>query len=143
MVGSRVSRRRWLRVLFSGLAAVAGTPLRALARARGGRAGGPHPEPRPGITAARVLKPEQIEKPELRPIFDQVREIPQVMDGIRCQCGCAELEGNYSLLSCYEGKGMAQHCLICQGLAGMVHELHRKGWSLNGIRTAVDAKYGA
>ena len=89
-----------------------------------------------------MLKADQIEKPAVRAIFDMVREIPEVVDGIRCNCGCAELEGFYSLLTCFEEKGMAQSCLICQGQASLVYELHKKGWSLNGIRTAVDAKYG-
>jgi hypothetical protein len=122
---------------------VAVVPRRAFARGSpAGASRGPHPEPRPGITAARVLKAEQVEDAKLREIFDNVREIPQVVDGIRCNCGCANLEGFYSLLSCYEDKGMAQHCLICQGQATLAHELHAKGWSLNGIRTAIDAKFG-
>jgi len=139
MGSSPNSRRRFLHLLLGGLAAAAGLPRRALAR---GAFAGPHPEPRPGITAARVLKAEQVEDPKIRVIFDKVREIPQVVDGIRCNCGCADLEGFYSLLSCYEDKGMAQHCLVCQGQATLVHELHKKGWSLNGIRTAIDAKFG-
>jgi hypothetical protein len=140
---SRKSRRSFLRHLLGGFAALAGLPRRALARRVPASAAlGPHPEPRPGITAARVLKAEQVEDPKIRGIFEKVREIPQVVDGIRCNCGCADLEGFYSLLSCYEDQGMAQHCLICQGQATLAHELHAKGWSLNGIRTAIDAKFG-
>ena len=116
MHGSPGSRRRFLRLLVCGFAAVAVVPRRAFARGSpAGVARGPHPEPRPGITAARVLKADQVEDAKLREIFDKVREIPQVVDGIRCNCGCADLEGFYSLLSCYEDKGMAQHCLVCQG----------------------------
>jgi hypothetical protein len=140
MSDSPNSRRRFVQQLLGGFVALAGLPRRALAR---GVVAGPHPEPRPGITAARVLKAEQIESPEVRAIFDKVREIPEVVDGIRCNCGCADLEGFYSLLSCYEDKGMAQHCLICQGQGSLAHELHKKGWTLNGIRTAVDTKYGS
>lgn len=139
---SGVSRRRVLGLLAGVLAAAAGAPRRALARVALSRTG-PHPEPRPGITAAKVLKPEQVEDAEVRAIFDQVREIPQVVDGIRCQCGCAGVEGYYSLLTCYEAPGMAQACLICQGEARLVYRLHRDGWSLNGIRAAVDTRYGA
>ena len=135
------SRRRFLALLLGGLGALS-LPRHALARGAFGVAAGPHPEPRPGITAARVLKADQVENPDIRTIFDKVREIPQVVDGIRCNCGCADLEGFYSLLSCYEDKGMAQHCLVCQGQATLAHELHAKGWSLNGIRTAIDAKFG-
>jgi hypothetical protein len=138
------SRRQVVALLLGSFGALAGLPRRALARgAFETPMPGPHPEPRPGITAARVLKADQVENPEIRKIFDKVREIPQVVDGIRCNCGCADLEGFYSLLSCYEDKGMAQHCLVCQGQATLAHELHAKGWSLNGIRTAIDAKFGS
>ena len=103
-----------------------------------------HPTPRPGITAAKVLKGKQLtgEHADAAPVFDMVRQIPHIIDGIRCQCGCAELEGNYSLLSCYEGHGMAGHCQICQGEARLAYRLHKQGKSLDQIRAAIDAKYG-
>jgi len=107
------------------------------------RVAGPHPLPRPGITAAKVLTREQLsESPGLIPVFDQVREIPEIVDGIRCQCGCAELEGFYSLLSCYEGDAMARACPICQGEGRLVARLHRDGKTLDEIRAAIDARYG-
>lgn len=102
---------------------------------------GEHPEPRPGIDASRVLTAEQLHVPHAAEVFDLVREIPQIVDGIRCHCGCATIPGNYSLLSCYEGTGMAQHCHICQGEGRLAHRLHRDGWSLNGIRAAIDARF--
>lgn len=101
-----------------------------------------HPTPRPGIDASRVLTATQLHNADAAPVFDLVRQVPQVADGIRCHCGCAEVPGYYSLLSCFEGVGMAQHCDICQGQARLVHKLHGQGWSLNGIRAAVDAAYG-
>lgn len=101
-----------------------------------------HPEPRPGITAARVLRDDMLTDPSHAPVFAMVREIPQIVDGIRCNCGCAEMEGFYSLLSCYEKDGMAQHCVICQGQARLAHKLHAEGWSLRGIRRAIDAEFG-
>ena len=70
-----------------------------------------------------------------------VREIPQIIDGIHCYCGCAELPDSYSLLTCYEGDGMAQMCHICQGEARLAYRLHKDGKSLEDIRTAIDAKY--
>ena len=79
---------------------------------------------------------------DLVELFDQVREIPQIVDGIRCQCGCAELEGYYSLLSCYEGTAMAKHCQVCQGQARLAHRLHKDGKSLDQIREAIDARFG-
>ena len=103
-----------------------------------------HPTPRPGVTAAKVLTRKQLmgEHAEAAPVFDMVRQIPYIVDGIRCQCGCAELEGNYSLLSCFEGQGMAGHCQVCQGEARLAYRLHKQGKSLNEIRAAIDAKFG-
>lgn len=103
-----------------------------------------HPTPRKGITSARVLKAAQLEgvDPDVVRVFDMVREIPHVVDGIYCHCGCAEIEGNYSLLSCYETDGMAQACQICQGEGRMVFELHRKGRKLNEIRAEIDRSFG-
>ena len=103
---------------------------------------GNHPDPRPGIDASRVLTREQLaEYPDAISAFDQVREIPQVVDGIRCSCGCASREGFYSLLSCYEGEGMARHCEVCQGTGRMAYRLHKQGKTLNEIRDAVDVRY--
>jgi hypothetical protein len=100
-----------------------------------------HPTPRPGVDASKVLTAAQLHVPEAAPLFDLVRQIPQVADGIRCHCGCAGAPGFYSLLSCYEGAGMAQHCEICQGQGKLAHKLHGQGWSLNGIRAAIDAAF--
>jgi hypothetical protein len=104
----------------------------------------PHPKPRAGITAARVLKPQQLAEAdaEVVKIFNMVREVPQVVDGIYCYCGCADMPDHYSLLSCYEADGMAQSCQICQGEGRMVYELHRKGKALDEIRAAIDRNFG-
>ncbi|PYP79668.1 MAG: hypothetical protein DMD35_07505 [Gemmatimonadetes bacterium] len=112
--------------------------------ARAMRSPGLHPSPRPGITAAKVLTSDRLDgKADLIDVFDGVREIPQVIDGIRCQCGCATSDGFYSLLSCYEGdKAMAKICHICQGEGKLAIRLHREGKSLDEIRAAIDAKFG-
>jgi hypothetical protein len=101
-----------------------------------------HPEPRPGITAANVVKRDELgnDANAIR-VFDLVRQIPQIVDGIRCYCGCAEVPDFYSLLSCYEKDGMARYCEICQGEGEMVFLLHKKGQSLAEIRRAIDNKY--
>ena len=98
-----------------------------------------HPDPRPGITAAKVLPADRVH--DARDEFEQVREIPQIIDGIRCPCGCADREGFYSLLSCYEGDGMAQHCVICRGEASLAFRMHEQGKSLDEIRTAIDKQF--
>jgi hypothetical protein len=104
---------------------------------------GPHPTPRPGITGEKVLTKAQLEgKPKLIPLFDSVREIPEIIDGIRCNCGCTNPPEFYSLLSCYEGKGMARECGICQGQGRLAVRLHKEGKTLDEIRAAIDAKFG-
>lgn len=137
------SRRGFL--VWAGGVLAAGAPF--LRRSPGHHcrpsAGGPHPTPRPGITAAKVLTKAQLaDTPAVIPVFDQVREIPEIVDGIRCQCGCADVEGFYSLLSCYEGDGMARHCPVCQGQGRLAARLHKDGKSLDEIRAAIDARYG-
>jgi hypothetical protein len=103
----------------------------------------PHPTPRPGITAANVLTVEQLASaPHAIAVFDLVREIPEIVDGIRCQCGCADSPGFYSLLSCYESDGMARFCDICQGEDHLVHRLHHARQTLDQIRSAIDARFG-
>ena len=113
-------------------------------RARAMRAVGPHPTPRPGITAAKVLTRDKLDgNANLIAVFDGVREIPDVIDGIRCQCGCAASEGFYSLLTCYEGENaMAKMCHVCQGEGRLAVRLHKEGKTLDEIRAAIDAKFG-
>jgi len=143
------SRRQFLRSSTGALLALLG-----LARAKPAEAGslagasmrgplpGQHPTPRPGIDASKVLTRAQLtEHPAAEPVFEMVRKIPQIVDGIRCQCGCAELPEFYSLLSCYEADGMAQHCVICQGEAKLAFRMHEQGKSLDQIRAAIDEKF--
>jgi hypothetical protein len=102
-----------------------------------------HPDPRPGIDGARVLTAKDLaDAPDVIPIFDGVREIPHIADGIRCYCGCAQIEGYRSLLSCYEGAGMARWCEVCQGQGRLAYGRWKEGQSLEQIRRATDARYG-
>ena len=105
---------------------------------------GPHPTPRKGITAARVVPAAKLEDEShsARTAFEEVRQVPGIVDGIRCHCGCADNDGSYSLLSCYEGDGMARHCQLCQGQGRMAYRLHREGRTLAEIRAAIDERYG-
>ncbi len=140
---SRPSRRHLLIAIAGAFVGLAGgvRPLWAAARAR--RGDPKHPTPRPGITAANVLPDSELaEYPAAKTAFEAVREIPQVVDGIRCNCGCAEIPGFYSLLSCYEGGGMARICEICQGEGRLAARLYKSGKTLDEIRTAIDARYG-
>jgi hypothetical protein len=135
---STFTRRRFLGACSASAAAFLVLP-------RSGRAQSPgqHPTPRPGITGANVLASDRLaDTPKLIPLFDSIRQIPEVVDGIRCQCGCANPPTYYSLLSCYEGDAMARDCRICQGQGNLVVRLHKEGQSLDQIRAAIDAKFG-
>ena len=136
---SAPSRREFLGILAAGAALLLPRPVRALGtRGRDG-----HPTPRPGITGEHVLTKDQLaESPRIVPLFDDIRAIPEVVDGIRCNCGCAGMPGFYSLLYCFEGNGMARACPVCQGQGRLVVRLHKAGKSLDEIRTAVDAQFG-
>ena len=102
----------------------------------------PHPTPRKGVDASRVVAAKDVDGDKAAvEVFELVREIPQVIDGIRCSCGCESIEGYYSLLSCFERDGMAAHCEVCQEHVRLIHKLHRQGKTLAQIRAAVDAKF--
>ena len=145
MTGLMGSRRDFV-LLCSGVLLSLGTDGRGAwaprCHALAGRWAG-HPEPRPGITAARVLANDKLsDHPGAITAFEQVREIPQIVDGIGCHCGCAAREGFYSLLSCYEGEGMAMMCEVCQGQARLAYRMHKAGKTLNEIRAGIDARFG-
>ena len=140
----QLSRRNFLAAGATALVTLLAPSRAAYAAGSYAPAPGPHPTPRVGITGSRVLTKEHLAgKPQLVGLFDSVRAIPEVIDGIRCNCGCAHSDGFYSLLSCYEGKdAMARECAICQGQGRLAVRLHKAGKSLDEIRTAVDAKFG-
>jgi hypothetical protein len=136
-------RRRFLGLLAAAVAAAAiparlhGTLISATAPTT------EHPDPRPGIDGSKVLTAEQLTNaPHLADLFNAVREIPHIADGLRCFCGCARVDGYRSLLSCYEAPGMAQHCEVCQGQARLAHARWKEGQTLDQIRRATDARYG-
>ena len=146
MISALLSRREFL---VSCIATSATTLLRPRVQCSTGRhAGlshqGGHPAPRKGRDASRVPKASELkDSPDAIVAFDEVRQIPQVVDGIRCQCGCATLPGFYSLLSCYEtADAMARSCHICQGQGRYAFRLHKAGKSLDEIRAAIDARFG-
>jgi len=145
---SRLSRRAFIATRLGAVATLLATSAHARehqpACARGGRTRGPHPEPRPGITGAKVATKEQLaDSAALIPLFDSVRDMPEIVDGIRCHCGCADMPGYRSLLSCYEGAdAMARECKTCQGQARLAGRLKQSGKSLDEIRAAIDAKFG-
>lgn len=136
---STLPRRAVLAALLAAAAALLPRRVAALPRRRG-----PHPDPRPGITAAKVATADQLQgNREAIEVFDLVREIPEVADGIRCQCSCADHPDYRSLLTCFEAPdAMALLCEVCKAEARFVHRQHKAGRSLADIRRAVDARFG-
>ncbi len=135
MIAPRLSRREFLAL---SCLAISGTRGPWLQRA------GPHPKPRPGIDASHVLTEGELKGEDVIAAFNEVRQIPQVVDGIRCQCGCAKRGGYYSLLSCFEGPhAMAQTCEMCQGEGRHAFRLHSSGKSLDEIRSAIEERFGS
>lgn len=145
------TRRRFLAtlpalLLAMGSVAPAGDDHRGHGRGTDGiapRRGRVHPEPRAGIDGSHVLRRAQLGAHAAAiPVFDMVRRMPAIADGIGCQCGCAEDPAYRSLLTCYEGEGMAKRCAVCQAQARLAWRLHREGRTLDEIRAAIDEEFG-
>jgi hypothetical protein len=98
-----------------------------------------HPDPRPDIDGSKVLAKDAV-MPHVAELFDEIRRIPHLADGVACRCGCGEVPGMRSLLSCYEGVGMAQFCQICEGDGRLVARLSAEGKSLDEIRADIDRR---
>jgi hypothetical protein len=98
-----------------------------------------HPDPRPGIDGAKVLAADRVPE-DARAVYDGIRHIAPVADGIGCPCGCQNTAGMYSLLSCFEESGMARFCDICKGVGRLVVKLDGEGKTLDEIRAAVDRR---
>lgn len=140
------TRRRFVRLMATAVVAAVASihPTRAHARQRLGLPpAGDHPDPRPGIDGSNVLTAADLgNAPHLIELFDAVREMPHIVDGIVCYCGCASIDVYRSLLTCYEAPGMAQFCEVCQGQAHLAHSRWKEGQTLDQIRRATDARYG-
>ncbi len=141
------SRRGFVASLAAGVTGMLGVPRSKMAMewcSPVSRATpGPHPDPRPDVDASNVLTTEQLERySHVIDLYDGIRAIPHIADGIRCKCGCADLPDYRSLLTCFEGGGMARTCQICQTEGRVVVRLHKAGRTLDQIRAAIDARFG-
>ncbi len=125
------------------IAAVAGAAVVGLLVAK--RAGGMvvHPDPRPGVTAERVLPPSLVmNAPGAAEAYAAARSAPQLLDGLYCHCECARHFGHRSLLTCFESDHGSQ-CDICMGEAVLATQLASRGGSLDAIRRAIDERFGS
>lgn len=149
-----MDRRRFIEVAAGAVATVLVAPGRALASSGGtpgsefdprtaGAAGTGfrHPDPRPDVDGSLVLAAEKVNE-ESAALFEGIRAIPHIADGLGCHCGCGAMPEMRSLLSCYEGIGMAQFCVICSGEGRMAIDLHAEGRTLDEIRSAIDRRFG-
>lgn len=103
----------------------------------------PHPDPRPGVSAERVLPPAMVPNtPGVLEAYEAARRVPQVLDGVYCHCNCSKSFGHRSLLTCFESEH-GSRCDICVGEAMLAARLAARGTSLEQIRKAIDAQFGS
>jgi len=126
--------------IIAGLAGVAVVGLLGTQRASGRVV---HPEPRPGVTAERVLPPSAVpHTPGAADAYAAARGAPHMLDGVHCYCECAKHSGHRSLLTCFESDH-GSHCDICMGEATLAASLAAQGSSLSEIRRAIDQRFGS
>ncbi len=102
-----------------------------------------HPDPRPGVTAERVLPAGLL--PDARGVVEAyaaARNAPQILDGVFCYCQCARNFGHRSLLTCFESDHGSQ-CDICMREAVLAAQLSGRGVTLQQIRRAIDEQFGS
>jgi hypothetical protein len=105
-------------------------------------AAGAHPDPRPGITAERVLPDVAVPRtPGSTEAYAAARAAAATLDGVYCHCDCSKHSGHRSLLTCFESEHGA-YCDICMGEAVLTARLAARGTSLQEIRAAIDARFG-
>ena len=124
--------------IVAGLAGAAAVGLVVTRRAGGAVV---HPDPRPGVTAERVVPPSLVPNtPGAAEAYAAARGTPQILDGVYCHCDCSKHFGHRSLLTCFESDHGAR-CDICMGEATLAAQLAARGNSLNDIRRAVDQRF--
>ncbi|MBI5187338.1 MAG: hypothetical protein HZA01_16655 [Nitrospinae bacterium] len=74
--------------------------------------------------------------------YQYAAEIPVVIDRQFCYCYCEKNFNHKSLLTCFVGDHGAE-CGICQDEVIRSYELRRSGASIEEIKKAIDAEFGA
>jgi hypothetical protein len=125
--------------MVAGGAAAALALVLLLTRSAGGTT---HPEPRPGITAEKVLVGAAIPNtPGAVQAYAAASQAAATLDGVYCHCDCSKHAGHRSLLTCFETDHGA-YCDICMGEAVLAAQLSARGSSLQTIREAIDRQFG-
>lgn len=78
---------------------------------------------------------------QVREGYKTAAEIPEVLAGLACYCGCDRSAGHRYLLDCFTDDHGA-HCHICLHEALDAHALFMTGTPPDEIRTFIDHKYG-
>jgi hypothetical protein len=100
-----------------------------------------HPEPREHVDHTHVAPAARYAAyPRVASIYQEVAEVPHVIDGIYCYCACSEHSGHHSLLDCFHDDHAAR-CDVCLSEGTMAYRMHKDGKSLEEIRTAIDRLY--
>jgi hypothetical protein len=104
----------------------------------------PHPDPRPGITAERVIAADKLqgERAVVREAYEAARQSPEIFDGLYCVCDCKDSMGHRSLLECFESL-QPTGCSACQDEGRAAAKLIKEGKSLADIRAEFDRKWGS
>jgi hypothetical protein len=134
------SRRRFGFELVRLLVAVFATGCEGRLEAESGVTPGPkHPDPRSELELrGLVAADKRLSPPHVIRAFEEARRASRVFDSIRCPCRCSRRPGRRSLLSCFEGDGMARDCDECLAAAEFVAARYREGQSLIDIRASFD-----
>lgn len=101
-----------------------------------------HPEPRPGITGAKVVPAARyLGYERVAAVYAQAAEIPAILDGLHCYCDCSRHSGHRSLLTCFESDHGAA-CDICLTETAIAYRMTKDDRSLQETRDAIDQLYG-
>jgi len=139
---SLVSRREFLAAAALLTAPALAWPKRAEHLCDHARGAGPHPTPRPGITAEKILPDFAIPRNRgALEAYAAARRAAPTLDGVYCHCDCSKHAGHRSLLTCFESNHGA-YCDICMGEAMLASGMAARGQSLTDIRAAIDRQFG-
>ena len=134
-----MSKTPWV---VAGAAAVALVGAVFLTRPRAAH-GSIHPDPRPGVTAAKVLPESFVPRnPGAAQAYAAARQSAATLDALYCHCDCSKHAGHRSLLTCFETTHGA-YCDLCMGEAMLATPMSGQGASVEQIRAAIDRQFGS
>lgn len=73
-------------------------------------------------------------------VYAMAAAIPNVLDGIYCNCACAEHADHYSLLDCFVTEHAAR-CDVCLSEAAVAFRMTQEQSTLDEIRVTIDRMY--